>query len=302
MPGPRQVDLVDALHGAGAGGEDAHAVGERDRLLEVVRHEDDRRRCRRPQVEQLVLHQRARLHVERAERLVHQDDLGRGDQALRERGPLAHAPRELMRVVVFEPGEADLGDPLACARVRLPLRYAAEPQAGRDVADHALPREEHVSLEDVPEIAADPGDGAALHEHFACARRRQAGDESERRRLPAAGRPYDRKELTAADGERQVTERRVDVSRRRTEPFGDVAQLDGWRPHRAGSYPCRDFRDHACHHTPPSRSLRRRCRSGDDGASRWARSHGCRASLRLRPLSALLALLSTDARRLVSYS
>src|SRR5438876_5121412 len=76
LAGTRQVDLVDAFHRPGPGGDHADAIGERDRLLEVVRDEDDGRRHRRPEVEQLVLHQRPRLHVERAERLVHQDDLG----------------------------------------------------------------------------------------------------------------------------------------------------------------------------------------------------------------------------------
>src|SRR5882762_6591083 len=87
----RQVHLVDAFDRPGAGSDHAYPVGERDRLFEVVRDEDDRGGGRRPEVEQLVLHQRARLDVKSAERLVHQDDLGRRDQALCERGALAHA-------------------------------------------------------------------------------------------------------------------------------------------------------------------------------------------------------------------
>src|SRR5712692_7715090 len=44
----RQVDLVDTLDCPGPGSDHADAVGERDRLLEVVRDEDDGRRRHRP--------------------------------------------------------------------------------------------------------------------------------------------------------------------------------------------------------------------------------------------------------------
>src|ERR1700694_1073491 len=64
-----QVDLVVALDRPGPGGNDEHAVAERDGLLEVVGNEHDGRRAGRPQAEELVLHQRARLDVQRAERL-----------------------------------------------------------------------------------------------------------------------------------------------------------------------------------------------------------------------------------------
>src|SRR5438876_2643420 len=67
VTGTRQVDRVDPLDRAGTRRHHADAVGQRDRLLEIVRHEHDRRGRRRPQIEQLVLHQRARLHVEGAE-------------------------------------------------------------------------------------------------------------------------------------------------------------------------------------------------------------------------------------------
>src|SRR5262245_17380895 len=49
-------------------------VGERDRLLQIVRDEDDGLLRRVPQREQLACHALARVHVERAERLVHQHD------------------------------------------------------------------------------------------------------------------------------------------------------------------------------------------------------------------------------------
>src|SRR5712692_5944379 len=62
---PRQVYAVGALDGPGSGGDDDDAVCERDRLLEVVRHEDHRCAPRGPEIEQLVLHEHERLDVAR---------------------------------------------------------------------------------------------------------------------------------------------------------------------------------------------------------------------------------------------
>src|ERR1700674_3793403 len=91
-----KVDLVVALDSPRPRGDDEHAVAQRDRLFEVVGDEHHRRRARRPQAEQLVLHQRARLHVESAEGLVHQENARPVDQALRQRHALAHAARKLV--------------------------------------------------------------------------------------------------------------------------------------------------------------------------------------------------------------
>src|SRR2546425_9471450 len=40
---PREVDAVDTLHRPASRGDDDDPIGERDRLLEIVRDEDDRR-------------------------------------------------------------------------------------------------------------------------------------------------------------------------------------------------------------------------------------------------------------------
>src|SRR5437016_6866592 len=89
----RQIDAVDALHGPRARGDDDDAVGERDRLLEIVGHEDHRRARHRPELEQLVLHERACLYIKGAERLVHQEDARLVDERLCERRALAHPAR-----------------------------------------------------------------------------------------------------------------------------------------------------------------------------------------------------------------
>ena len=78
---------------------------------------------RAPDAQQLRLHELARLRVERGERLVHEQDVRVDGQRAREVGALAHATRQLVRKVLFEPGQADqpnelvrpLHAPRACA-------------------------------------------------------------------------------------------------------------------------------------------------------------------------------------------
>src|SRR2546427_6146664 len=99
VPRTRKVNAVRALDGPRAGGDHDDAIGERDGLLEIMGHEDDGRPRRRPQLEQLVLHERPRLHVERAERLVPQQDAGLVDERLGEGGAVAHGSGGAVRVI-----------------------------------------------------------------------------------------------------------------------------------------------------------------------------------------------------------
>src|SRR5256714_5106580 len=109
---PREIDAIDTLHGPWPRGDDDHAIGERDRLLEIMRNEDHGRAGRRPELQELVFHQRAGLDVERADRLVHEQEARLVDERLRERGTFAHAAGELVRVVTLESGKADPLDPI----------------------------------------------------------------------------------------------------------------------------------------------------------------------------------------------
>ena len=62
---------------------------------------------------QLFLHQLAGLHVERGERLVHQQHLRIVDEGLRQRHALAHAARELVRMMILKALQPDAVDPVA---------------------------------------------------------------------------------------------------------------------------------------------------------------------------------------------
>ena len=73
-----------------------------------------------PQVEQQVAHDLARLRVERAERLVHQQDFWIADENLREAHALALAAREHVRIASGEAAKADAREPLLGPAARLP--------------------------------------------------------------------------------------------------------------------------------------------------------------------------------------
>ena len=74
--------------------------------------EDDGGAGARPQLEQFVGHQGPGLHVERGERLVHEQDLRVVDEGGGERDALALAAGQLVRVAVLEGGQADPGQPV----------------------------------------------------------------------------------------------------------------------------------------------------------------------------------------------
>ena len=132
---------------------DDHAVRQRDRLFEIVGDEHHRLAVGAPQVEQQVAHDLARLRIERAERLVHQQDLRIADQHLREADALALSARQHVRIAVAEAREADAGEPFLGARARIGFRRAGDLQPDRDVLQRGLPGKQRLGLEQVAGLA-----------------------------------------------------------------------------------------------------------------------------------------------------
>ena len=92
------------------------AVGDRQRLVLVVRHEDRGRAGLADHLDHLAPHARPELHVDRRERLVEQHELRPRGERPGERDALAFAAGEVMRQPLLEPGEADQLDQLGDAR------------------------------------------------------------------------------------------------------------------------------------------------------------------------------------------
>jgi hypothetical protein len=141
------------------------------------------------------VHLRARLGVERAERLVHEQHRRVVREGARDRHPLHHPARELLRVHALEPAEPHPSQVAARELGPLRRRHPPESRPELDVLLDRQPREERVGLEDHPPVGARPRDRAAVDEDPARRRRDQAGHQPEDRRLPAARGPDQDREL-----------------------------------------------------------------------------------------------------------
>ena len=129
----RQVDGDIRLDAAGPRRHHDDARGHEDRLLDVVGDEQHRLLAPLPDAEQQFLHQPARLVVERAERLVQQQDLGIVGERAGDRGALLHAAGKLLWPMVLEPLEPDEVDIGCDDPAPAPSGHAAFAQAEGDV-------------------------------------------------------------------------------------------------------------------------------------------------------------------------
>ena len=109
---------------------------EEDRLGDRVRDEHDRRRELLPDREQLEVQALARHLVERAERLVHQQQRRLEGERARDRDALLHPARELPRVVV---AEAAAARPARASRRRVPCAARGPSRASRAAARCSWP-------------------------------------------------------------------------------------------------------------------------------------------------------------------
>ena len=91
VPRARQIDLDEALHPPRPPGHHDDIVGELDRLVDAVRHQQHGFRLPLPDAHQLILHQTAVLRIERGKRLVHQENTRANRQRPRDGDALAHA-------------------------------------------------------------------------------------------------------------------------------------------------------------------------------------------------------------------
>ena len=150
------------------------AVGQHDRLVHVVGHEQHCGLVHLAEVAQQRVHADPGERVEGAERLVGQQQLRVADQRAGQGGALLLTAGQLVRPRPLASGEADLGE-----RLRASLGGVVGPQAQHDVVEQPLPRQEPRVLEDHrdalghldPAVAdhspVQPGQGA---EHGALAR------------------------------------------------------------------------------------------------------------------------------------
>src|SRR4051812_21190827 len=97
-----------------------------------------------PYPQKELLHDVPGLAIERAERLVHQEDVGLIGERASNRHALHHAARELARIVIGKSSKADLVQISLGYRAPLRCRQALAFQPIFDILAHAQPRKERV--------------------------------------------------------------------------------------------------------------------------------------------------------------
>ncbi len=186
------------------------AIGERQRLVLVVRDVDRRAVELAMDAPDLRARLEAQLGVEVRQRFVHQDQRRLDDDRARDRHPLLLPARELPRQLALlarqlhelerpvDPGGDVVG------------RDAAHPESEADVPRHAHVREQRVVLEHHAEAALlrrQHVDPLVVEPDAALGQRHQPRDAVQRGRLAAAGRAEQRDELAAPDRQRHVGQR-----------------------------------------------------------------------------------------------
>ncbi len=201
----------------GAGRHDDDAVRQPSRLAHVVGHEQHRQVLRPHQGIEFVVEHVAGHRVERAERLVHQQDVGVLGERSGQCRPLAHSAGQLVGPLVREPVEMDRRDQLSCPSLAHRSTHACQTHGEFHVGSDGQPREQGRLLEHHRDASA----------HLDPPRRRcvQAGDQVQDGGLPAPRRTDETDELTGVD--RQVdTIERDDAVSPGAEGLVDTAQLD----------------------------------------------------------------------------
>ena len=182
------------------------AIGHRERILLIVRHEERGEAEPAQRGAELVARAAAQVRIEIRERLVEQQRPRLDHQRARERDALLLAARERLDRARRGTIEPDVRERGRGARAALRLRDAARLEPERDVLLDRHVREERVVLKHHPEAAharCARRDVLALEPHAPGIRRLVARDHAQRRRLPRAARAHERHELAARDLERQ---------------------------------------------------------------------------------------------------
>ncbi|MCY1229206.1 hypothetical protein D9M72_415630 [compost metagenome] len=186
-----------------------NAVGHGHRLLLVVRHDDEGEAEFLLQVHQFELGFLAQLLVERTERLVEEQHLRPLGKRAGERDALTLAAGKLVRLALGKLFELHQLQHLRDARSDIRFRHAVLLEAEGDVVLDRHVRKERVGLEhhvDRPPVGRDAGEALPVENDLTRRRLLEAGKHAQERRLPAARRAEERKELACVDIKRKVVD------------------------------------------------------------------------------------------------
>src|SRR5437764_1787142 len=202
--------------------EDEDAVGKDERVVDAVGDEDDSRAGARPYCQEILLQLLACLRVERAERLIHEDEDGLAHQRARDADPLLHATGQLVRKMFGKGGKPHQLDEMSRRIAPLGRGYAVDLERKLDVTQDGAPRQQPEILEHHAGVLARAGDRHAGDGDVALVRPDQPGGEPKQGRLAAPARSQQRDQLALAH-------RRIDAVERHHQ-FGLIA-TDGTKAH-----------------------------------------------------------------------
>ena len=190
-----------------------------------MRHEQDGVLPDRADPEHLPLQKDSRVRVERAERLVHEQDVGLRRQRPRDRDALPHAARKFVRERLLERRQPHEIQKFPGAFDALAFGRACEFEPQRDIVQDVPPGKQGIFLEHHAALASGTGDGrsAILHGSARCAF--EPRYDAQERRLAAPRWADDADELVLA----RIERRSVDGRQR---PAGTLRKDDRKVPDR----------------------------------------------------------------------
>src|ERR687896_463094 len=201
----RHVDQVGDL--ARPRGHDDHAVGQQDRLRDVVR--DEQRGGGQPLVhaQELEVEALARQLVHGREWLVQQEHVHADHEQACERHALLHATGEVARVGVLEAAQADQVEQLVRLALGLPVELPAELRREQRVLQRGAPRQQGRALEHQRHVLPRLDHLPAVYRDASVREWDEPGDQAEQRGLAASARDPDRDELAGGRLEADVVDR-----------------------------------------------------------------------------------------------
>ena len=196
----RQLDCDFIDDGAGTPAHDQDSIRQGHRFGEIVGDQQRRLVRRFERLRQVVLQHHARLCIDRRERLVEQENVRIDRKRARQRHPLAHAARQLMRVMPGEFGQLEVRQQSRGAAFALGYRHALNFDAEHDVLGNGAPRQQQIFLQHEGDLRIGACDSLAVDEGGAVARRGQPRADIEKRALAAATRADQRHHLFVVNG------------------------------------------------------------------------------------------------------
>lgn len=190
-----------------------------------MRDEDHRDFHAFPDAAQFDLHGAARLRIQRAERLIHQQDPWLVGERARDLHALLHAAGELGRVLAFLTVQANQLEILHRPVAPLSPLHAAQAQAEFDVLHGGQPGIERiVTLKDNAAIPGRAFDRLAGQLQPPGARKSESCQQAQDRALAAAGRAKQAIELAVFESEVEIGDRRPGPPFSGAEALADAGQ------------------------------------------------------------------------------